>query len=131
LEEILSAQGGPEVERQIKADLYIGDFPGGEFFGELKSPKPNKDVCAESKKKLLYFLAMKGLQGQEGFAFLAFPYNPYVYREAYAHPYTKLVMDLVDEVLIGEEFWNFIGGEGTYQTLLEIVAEVKVEVPLA
>jgi len=131
LEEILSAQIGPEMERHIIADLYIGDFADGEFFAELKTPKPNLDICAESKKKLLYFLAMKKSQGQEAFAFLAFPYNPYVYREAYDWAYTKLVMDLVDEVLIGEEFWNFIGGEGMYETLLEILAEVKIEVPLA
>lgn len=128
--EILSAQIGPGVERQVIADLYIGDFPGGEFFAELKSPKPNLDICAESKKKLLYFLAMKELQGQGAFAFFAFPYNPYVYREAYEWPYTKLVLDLANEVLIGQEFWNFIGGKGTYETLLDIVAEVKVEVPL-
>lgn len=131
LGEILAAQIGPEMERQIIADLYIGDFPDGEFFAELKSPKPNLDICAESKKKLLYFLAMKELRGQGGFAFFALPYNPYVYREAYDWPYTKLVLDLAHEVLIGEEFWDFIGGEGTYDTLLEIVAEVKGGIPLA
>lgn len=34
-------------------------------------------------------------------------------------------MDLEAEVLIGEEFWDKIGGKGTYAQLLDIIEEVK------
>lgn len=57
--------------------------------------------------------------------FLALYYNPFVYREAYAHGFTKRIMDMEAEVLIGEEFWDKIGGPGTYEELLAIVDEIK------
>jgi len=34
-------------------------------------------------------------------------------------------MDLDKEVLIGQEFWDRIGGPGTYEGLLAIVDQVK------
>ena len=36
-------------------------------------------------------------------------------------------MDLEDEVLIGKEFWDIVGGEGTYEEVLEIYQEVGRE----
>ena len=84
LKEILVATGGGNHIATIIADLYIEDFPDGPFFAEIKSPLPNLDVCAESKKKLLYFWAIMNARGEPtDNAFLAFPYNPYVKRESY------------------------------------------------
>lgn len=60
-------------------------------------------------------------------AYLAFAYNPFISREAYNHPFTAQIMDLGAEVLIGEEFWDKIGGKGTYMQLLDIIEEVKKE----
>ncbi len=31
-----------------------------------------------------------------------------------------MYFDINNEVLIGREFWNFIGGEGTYEELLKL-----------
>jgi hypothetical protein len=121
--EILAARGGEPREVMVTADLYIGDFRGGPFFAEIKTPLPNLDIAAESKQKLLTFIALH--QGQSPQAFLAFPYNPFLTREAYNHPFTRQVMDLETEVLMGEEFWDKIGGEGTYSEILEIIQEVK------
>ncbi|MEM2146511.1 MAG: TdeIII family type II restriction endonuclease, partial [Candidatus Jordarchaeaceae archaeon] len=78
---------------------------------------------AESKKKMLYFQAI--FEGQRSEAYLAFPYNPFVYREKYDHRFTKQIMDLDKEVLMGEEMWDKIGGVGTYEELLEIAVEAK------
>ena len=39
-------------------------------------------------------------------------------------------MDMEKEILIGEEFWNKIGGKGAYEELLEIIAEVRNGLPL-
>ena len=39
-------------------------------------------------------------------------------------------MDMNKQVLIAEEFWDKIGGSGTYEELLQIFAEVKQEMPL-
>jgi len=40
-------------------------------------------------------------------------------------------MDMVEDVTIGEEFWDLVGGESTYEELLRIIADVKREAPLA
>ena len=39
-------------------------------------------------------------------------------------------MDMDRQVLIAEEFWDKIGGQGTYEELLRILAEIKQEMPL-
>jgi hypothetical protein len=127
MQEIFSTpnEGRTQTVRVI-ADLFIGDFRPGPLFLEIKSPRPNLDVCAESKKKMLFFRSLLANKNPE--AFLAFPYNPFIYREKYAHPFTKKIMDIEKEVLIGDEMWNKLGGEGAYEELLDIIEEVKEEI---
>ncbi|HEX3035266.1 MAG TPA: TdeIII family type II restriction endonuclease, partial [Thermodesulfobacteriota bacterium] len=107
----------------VTAAISIGDFPGGPFFAEIKSPLPNLDVAAESKKEILMFIALHRDKNPQ--AYLAFAYNPFITREAYNHSFTRQIMDMQAEVLIGEEFWNKIGDTGTYNELLNIIEEVK------
>jgi len=131
IKEILLSTGGDKRPASVICDLHIDDFDGGPFFAEIKTPRPNLDICAESKKKILYFLAIMQIQGHKGAAgYFAFPYNPFLTRERYAHNFTRQVMDMEKEVLIGEEFWNKIGGTRAYEELLEIIAEVRNGLPL-
>lgn len=128
--EILEAKDGLEERyTRIIADLYIGDFPNGPLFAEIKTPVPNLDICAESKSKILTFEALLNHQNARGY--LAFAYNPFITRSEYKHNPTKSIMDMDREVLIGEEFWDKIGGSGTFNTLLSIIdivgAEIKEE----
>lgn len=125
LREIKSAMLGKKGTYQVMADLYIGDFKPGPFFMEIKSPRPNLDVCAESKKKMWYFRIINIDKSPE--AYLGFPYNPFIHREDYAHSFTKQIMDMKNEVLIGEEMRDKIGGKGTYDELLEILEQAKIE----
>lgn len=131
MDEILSSTGGPLRTTQVIADLYIPDFRGGPLFAELKSPKPNLDVAAESKKKMLYCRAHSEIQHQAGRATFALPYNPYVERAKYNWWPTLQIMDMAQDVTIGQEFWDLVGGESTYEELLRIIADVKREAPLA
>lgn len=124
--EILSVGGSTEVAVRVTADLYVGDFEGGPLFVEIKTPKPNLDICAESKAKILTFKAL--LRDQYPKAYLAFPYNPFITRADYAHYFTRRVMDMDAEVLMAEEFWDKIGGEGTFEELLFIVETVGDEI---
>lgn len=39
-------------------------------------------------------------------------------------------MDMEAEVLIGKEFWDKIGGKGTYAELVDVIQEVKKLTPL-
>jgi hypothetical protein len=43
---------GQSVPVRVIADLHFGDHEEGPLFIEIKSPMPNLDVCAESKKKV-------------------------------------------------------------------------------
>ncbi|MCR6691991.1 MAG: TdeIII family type II restriction endonuclease [archaeon YNP-LCB-003-016] len=122
VEEIIAAKGGEKREVRIIADLFVGDFKTGPLYLEIKSPLPNLDVCAESKRKMLIFQAL--FEDRMPQAFLALYYNPY-YPKPYKHPFTKRVMDLEHEVLIGGEMWDKLGGEGTYNELLNIIGEVE------
>lgn len=123
MKSILELKNNKEEEIRIIADLYIGDHEKGPFFAELKSPKPNIDICAETKAKILRFkVALDGANPQ---AYLAFPYNPYVTRADYNWWATPTVMDMSNEVLMGVEFWELIGGTGTFLELLDIIEHVR------
>ena len=70
MEEILGSRGGGISQRTVTADLYVGDFTDGPLFVELKTPLPNLDMAAESKKKLLYYLAIQSRNGIQASAYL-------------------------------------------------------------
>jgi hypothetical protein len=115
------ARSGKMVETRVIADLYVGDFKDGPLFMEIKSPMPNIDVCAQSKHKILVFEEMK--RKQNGRGYLAFAYNPWITRSAYKWSFTKTVMDLRAEVLMGSEMWDKLGGDDTYKELLEVLEQ--------
>ncbi|MGP8056932.1 MAG: TdeIII family type II restriction endonuclease [Nitrososphaerales archaeon] len=118
-ESILAKHIGKTLEARVIADLYIGDYEDGPLFMEIKSPLPNIDIAAESKKKILIFELMK--KDEHGRGYLAFAYNPFITRDKYAHSFTKAIMDMRDEVLMGVEMWDKIGGKGTYDELIKVV----------
>ena len=94
MSDILNSRGGGRTNRAVTADLYIEDFGDGPLFIELKSPLPNLDIAAESKRKILYYLLIMDRKGVEGAqAHLGLTYNPFISREDYAHSYTKQIMD--------------------------------------
>lgn len=55
--------------------------------------------------------------------FLAFPYNPY-HPEPYSRFTESGMMDHPNDFLIGNEYWDFIGGEGTFPDLLDTFDKV-------
>jgi len=124
--EIRKAIGGKLVKRRIIADIFIEDHEDGPSFMEVKSPRPNLDVCAESKKKMLYFRSF--FENKSPQAFIGFPYNPFVHRDKYEHNFVFRIFDFNKEVLLGEEMWDKLGGEGTFAELLDLLEELKEEV---
>lgn len=121
--EIRRSERGNLVKRRIIADIFIEDHEDGPLFMEVKSPRPNLDVCAESKKKMLYFRAF--FENENPQAFIGFPYNPFVYRDKYEHNFVFRIFDFDNEVLLGEEMWDKLGGEGTFAELLNLLEELK------
>ena len=117
IEEVLSANpkdGRDQKEGRI-ADLYMLR-DGIEQYFEIKTVKPNIDVFAKSKSKLLEWVARKRKKIK---VFLAFPYNPY-----YPKPYERFTLQgLVkpgEDILIGKDYWNYLGGGNTFEELLEL-----------
>lgn len=123
ISEILGASTGKKQTINVRADLYIEDFHAGPLFLEIKTPLPNLDICVESKLKILQFKALFADKNPQ--AYLAFPYNPFIERRKYRHSYTKQIMDMEKEVLLGKEMWDLIGGEGAYEEALEIINQVS------
>ena len=108
--------------KNIVVDLSFKDRKTGRiYFIEIKSPKPNKDQTRQTKEKFLFLLATY-LNSK---VYYALPYNPYGKRkENYRWSFTKMFFDMDKEVLIGKEFWDFLGGKNTYEEILKIFRSV-------
>lgn len=101
------------------ADFYMRKS-SDEYYFEIKTAKPNIDVFEKSKTKLLEWVARRRNPVN---VFLVFPYNPY-----HPQPYSRFtevgLMDYPNDFLIGNEYWDFIGGENTFPELLKVFDEV-------
>lgn len=112
----------------LRVDLYVISQDGKEYFFEMKAPKPNKGQCLEVTQRLLRIHAIKQKLPPQINSYYAMSYNPYgSLREDYKWSYARNYMPFDDMVLIGEEFWNLIGGESAFEQLLNIYREVGEE----
>ncbi len=124
---VTAAPGGGEPRQRI-ADLYLLDVQGNEIFFEIKSPKPNKGQCLEAADRLLQIHAIRGKGAPAVRTYYAMAYNPYgEEKSSYKHSFAVRYMDVDNQVLIGAEFWNLVGGPGTYEEILELYREVGRE----
>jgi type II restriction enzyme len=111
-----------------KVDLYLEDHSGQIFLFDLKTAKPNKGGFKEFKRTLLEWAAvfLTGNPKAKIQTLIAIPYNPYEPK-----PYSRWTMagmlDLNNELKVAEEFWDFLGGNGTYEKLLNCFEEVGIE----
>ena len=129
VEEIVAIAGkGESVERTSIADLYIEKKDGTKIYIEIKSPKPNKGQCLEATGRQLQIHGISHKESPRVEAYFASAYNPWgVEKSTYKHSFAVNYMDLEDEVLIGKEFWELVGGTGTYEEVLAIYQEVGQE----
>jgi type II restriction endonuclease TdeIII len=112
---------GDEVNTGTRIDLYIRTDGGEDHYFEIKSAKPNKGQCIEMKARLLTALAIR--REESSHTWWGVPYNPYG-RGEYRHVYPLAFFDFQREVMLGEPFWEFMGGDGTYEELLEVYRQV-------
>ena len=96
---------------------------------ECKSPLPNNDQAKAAKEKILKLYSMEDPQVDE--AYFVLNYNPYGdSREDYdwSPPLRWFnIREGDSSILIGKEFWNKIGGKGTYELIGRISEEVRNE----
>jgi len=121
MKEVLKANpknGRVQKEGRI-ADFYMlrDDI---EQYIEIKTVKPNIDVFAKSKEKLLEWIARRRKKIK---VFVAFPYNPY-YPQKYERFTLQGMLKPGEELLIGEEYWDYLGGKNTFRGILELFDSV-------
>ncbi len=111
----IQAGGGELISTSVVCDIFIDSIKTGKKYAfELKGPLPNSDQTKVSKEKMFKLLAM---QPQiVDYAFYALPYNPYGKKQDYKWSFPLRWFNMCEDksVLIGDEFWDMIGGKGTY-----------------
>jgi len=116
---------GKNIPVTVVCDVYAEDRKHNKRYAfELKAPLPNSDQTKVSKEKMLKLFCMEPAQIDE--AYYALPYNPYGRRENYDWSFPARWFNMKEDrvVLIGNEFWEKIGGLGTYQAFISAVNEI-------
>ncbi len=126
LSSVKSGNRGKKIEKRV--DLFAEMKNGAEYYFELKSAKPNIDEFTGIKKQLLDWVAIRGSQDEKAKikTIVAIPYNPYE-PELYERWTLQGLFDLKKEVLVGKEFWDFLGGKNTYEDLLKVFEKAGLE----
>lgn len=98
------------------------------FLFDIKTAKPNKGGFKEFKRTLLEWVAVVLTEKNDAKvnSLIAIPYNPYEPK-----PYDRWTMagmlELNFELKVAAEFWDFLGGAGTYDELLGCFERIGVE----
>lgn len=114
--------------KPTKVDLKLVSQEGTIYLIDIKTAKPNAGGFKEFKRTLLDWVAATLAVDPEADiqTLIAIPYNPYE-----PQPYSRWTMrgmlDLQYELKVASEFWDFVGGEGAYEELLDIFERVGIE----
>jgi type II restriction enzyme len=121
-------QGEMKTVKLTKVDIKLVAHDGTVYLFDLKTAKPNAGGFKEFKRTLLEWVATTLANNPDinVQSLIAIPYNPYE-----PQPYNRWtirgMLDLDNELKVANEFWDFIGGEGAYQDLLEIFERIGIE----
>lgn len=121
-------EGKMRKVKPTKVDVLLKESDGTLHLFDIKTAKPNKGGFIEFKRTLLVWIAceLASNPASKIQTYIAIPYNPY-----YPKPYSRWTMagmlDLKHELKVAEEFWDFIGGEGTFEELLNCFERVGIE----
>lgn len=123
-----SLTGSINKLKPAKVDLFLETKSGEQYLFDLKTVKPNKGDFQKYKQTLLEWvgIALTVNKNVKIHTLLAIPYNPYEPK-----PYQRWTMagmlDLSQELMVAEEFWDFLGGQGAYQELLDCFEQAGLE----
>jgi len=111
-----------------KVDVKLISHEGIVFLIDIKTAKPNAGGFKEFKRTLLEWTAASladdpKLNIQ---TLIAIPYNPYEPKQ-YNRWTMRGMIDLDNELKVAKEFWDFLGGEGAYENLLDCFEQVGIE----
>lgn len=126
--EYIKKGGGKPIPVSVTCDLFVHNQETNiKYAFELKGPLPNSDQTKVSKEKMFKLLAMDSKQVD--FAYYALAYNPYGQKSDYkwTFPMRWFNMHEDESVLIGNEFWDLIGGPETYKIFIAEVNKLGKE----
>jgi type II restriction enzyme len=122
-----ASKGNINKMKTVKVDLYLETHDGEMFFFDLKTAKPNISNFKDFKRTLLEWvgIALTDNPNAKVNSLIAIPYNPYE-----PHPYErwtiKGMLDDKEELLVGKEFWDFLGGNDAYEDLLDCFEQAGI-----
>ncbi|MDD2286411.1 MAG: TdeIII family type II restriction endonuclease [Paludibacter sp.] len=120
--------GNMKTVKPTKVDIWLQGNDNQLYLFDIKTAKPNKGGFKEFKRTLLEWTACVFAENPnfEVNTLIAIPYNPYEPK-----PYSRWTMagmlDLEKELKVADEFWDFLGGKGTYLQLLDIFERIGIE----
>ena len=127
-DEILSIKNDDLVEKKAEriVDLYLkrGD---DEFYFDVKTVKPTVNGFSGHKQKILTWIARANKPIHSA---IAFPYNPYWRKNKdgsfHPEPYNRAGFSTMsrEDVMIGKDYWDFLGGKGCYEEVLDLYEQV-------
>jgi hypothetical protein len=120
--------GRRKLDPDSNVDLFVLRDKEENYF-DITTAKPNMKEFAALKLRLLRWTGLRLSQDKSAIVFtrLAIPYNPY-HPKPYKRWTLKGLYDLDSgEILVGEEFWNFVAGDDVFDELLEIFENVGTE----
>ena len=111
-----------------QVDIWLENYEDELFLIDLKTAKPNKSDFQKFKRTLLEWTAAELARKPKVVVntIIGIPYNPYE-PKPYKRWTQKGMLDPNHEILIAEELWDFIGGEGSYADLLDAFEMAGIE----
>lgn len=119
---------GKSIPTTVVCDIFIDSKKTGKKYAfEIKAPLPNSDQTKVSKEKMFKLMAME--PQKVDFSYFALAYNPYGKKEDYnwSFPLRWFNMQNDASVLIGNEFWELIGGKGTYKNFVTEINKLGLQ----
>lgn len=121
-------KGAMRKVKPTKVDVFLESKTGELYLFDIKTAKPNAGGFKEFKRTLLEWVAavLSSNPNAKVNTIIAIPYNPYE-----PQPYNRWtirgMLDLENELKVANEFWDFLGGKGAYQDLLDCFERVGIE----
>jgi type II restriction enzyme len=121
-------EGNINKLKTVKVDLFVQDYDNSIHLFDIKTAKPNMSNFKDFKRTLLEWIAIYLYNNPEANinSYIAIPYNPYE-PKPYERWTLKGMLDLKNELKVAEEFWDFLGGPGAYNEILNCFEKVGLE----
>ncbi len=120
-------KGNPNEVKLTEIDIYLRSADAIYMF-DIKTVKPNIGGFKEHKRTLLEWAA-SALYEEPDINIvtgIAIPYNPYAPK-----PYERWTMqgifDLPKEILVAEDWWNFLAGDKVFDDLLDCFEKAGIQ----